>query len=73
MCIRDRTKEAKTLAKLAKYKHETSGAGGDVDVSKTETDVSFENEEISRDNEEPDETISKEDLAALLLKHMRSN
>ena len=66
----DADKESKTLAKLAKYKHETNASASpevDVDVSKT---VSVENEESGDDE---DGTISKEDLAALLLKHMAHN
>lgn len=64
----DADKEAKTLAKLAKYKHETQAADTpDATVSKTE--LSVENEESNVDDDE----ISKEDLAALLLKHMAHN
>lgn len=66
----DAAKEAKTLAKLAKYRHETK-TSDTADVSGSDFDVAAENEETSDQGEY--ETISKEDLAALLLKHMTSN
>jgi hypothetical protein len=58
----DASKESKTLAKLAKYKHETQG--DDYSVS--------ENEETDDDSSESKQ-ITKDELAALILKHMAHN
>lgn len=62
-------KEAKTLAKLAKYRHEIRG-NGDVPASPSGDDDSLD-EPMPEENEEEQATdISKEQLADLIFKHL---
>ena len=66
----DSDKEAKTLAKLAKYKHETQGSGNaDIDAKA----LSIDDEENEEEQFNNNNTISKEDLADLLFKAMAHN
>ena len=67
----DSTKEAKTLARLAKYKHETQGRGNaDIEAKSLSMNDNEENEEEQFNN---NDTISKEELADLLFKAMAYN
>lgn len=66
----DSSKEAKTLAKLAKYKHEIQGSGNaDIEAKS----LSIDDEENEEEQVNNADTISKEDLADLLFKAMAYN
>lgn len=66
----DQDKEAKQLAKLAKYQHEKAQSA--------ETTLSMEGEDLDKDpvkynDGEDDKEITKEELATLILKNLRHN
>jgi hypothetical protein len=67
----DAEKEAKTLAKLAKYQHEKKGEEASV-TKVAATDDGAVAKSVSVDNSEEEES-SKDELAALLLKHIAHN
>jgi len=67
----DKQKEAKQLAQLAKYKHETA-VGAETKLSGAETSIS--NEGYDEDEEEDSgHGISIDDLTALIMSNLRAN
>lgn len=64
----DESKESKRLAQLAKYKHDLAGENGaDVEITKTEIDVSPEEEEAG------EQTLSVDELTNLLRRRLQAN
>lgn len=65
---KDQDKESKTLAQLAKYKHDLAAEGQDYSSKTNDREPDRVNDE-----EEEDAELTKEELSKLIFRHLRSN
>jgi hypothetical protein len=72
---KDAEKEAKTLAKLAKYRHEIRG-NGNVKAAPATSDVGEDSLDLEENEEQEGSTtgseVSKEDLADMIFRHLQA-